>query len=155
MKEEKKITLSLELAKEMYNGENKQLKQLALDNFPQLGGIKEQIKNVQNAIDYLGCEDIEVEALRLMKTVLKENTPALVTQELVVVCKALNEGKRLTAEQKKFIPWYYFGDNTRFSDVICYVSLALTSLRLFLDSEDKVLHLVKHFNDKLIIHYNS
>ena len=148
-KENKQITLSFELAKEMFAGENKQLKKLAIETYPELG----EITTVEQAVNYLGEQDETVITLRALQSVLKENHYSLVTQELIVVVKALNEGKVLDwndSNEIKYYLWWDLENNCFYVVHDCY-HYARISSRLCLSNDQNVNHLVKHFNDKLKI----
>lgn len=152
-KEDKQITLSFELAKEMVAGENEQLKKLAIETYPELG----EITTVEQAVKYLGELDETVITLRALQSVLKENHYSLVTQELIVVVKALNNGRKFDwsdVKEVKYNIWWDLEDNC-FIVVDCFYRCASMSSRLCLNSDKDVKHLVEHFNDKLKIYFKG
>lgn len=136
----KNVTLSKELAVKMYNGEDEQMKQFALENYPELGfKITDRIKCMQDVYTTLGvCEP----------THSKPKVKAF--EDLLLLVECLNEGTVLDFNNTNEAKWYPYWDmrgelwfhysyyNCNFSYVpahLCFKNEALCS------------HAVKYFYD--------
>lgn len=80
--------------------------------------IKDRIKTVDDAVEYLGREDEDVTLLERMYGWQLKNSHLIAYQELVVITKALNEKEVLDwddANSKKFFNYFNMRGNLRFN----------------------------------------
>jgi hypothetical protein len=96
----KKVTMSLDLAKKMYQGTDEQLKAFALENYPELGKITDRIKTFEDACRELGVKPVD-------DSFLTPDESAYM--KLKVIAKALNEGWKPDwndSNEYKYYPWF-------------------------------------------------
>lgn len=120
----KKATLSLELAKKMYGGTDKELRAFALENYPELGDITARIKTFEDA-----CEDLGIPTTLPNVSNLPCDLKDKITigYKLSVIAKALNQGWQVdwSNDEQKWFPYFVQNKNEselRFSISFYYCS---------------------------------
>ena len=99
----KKVTLSFDLAKKMYNSENAELRQLALDNFPELAPqkITDRIKTFEDCLNYANINEWE---WKIGSSQLNKDEMAY--RKLKMIASVLNEGWKPNWDKLNELKYY-------------------------------------------------
>lgn len=105
----KKAILSLELAKKMYSGDDEQLKQFALENYPELGDITSRIKTFEDA-----CRELKISSdypiVLTQGTTSDLATKIMIGYKLSIIAATLNQGWQAdwSNEEYKWFPYFVY-----------------------------------------------
>lgn len=105
----KKATLSLELAKKMYSGDDEQLKQFALENYPELEDVTSRVKSFEDA-----CKELRISSdypiILTQGTTSDLATKIMIGYKLSIIAAALNQGWQAdwSNEEYKWFPYFVY-----------------------------------------------
>lgn len=136
----KNVTLSKDLAVKMYNGKDEQLKQFALENYPELGlKITDRIKCMQDVYTTLGvCEPTH------------SNPKVKAFEDLLLLVECLNEGTVLdwnNTDEKKWYPYWDMRGELQFNLSLYRYLSSFVPAHLCFKNEALCSHAVKYFYD--------
>jgi len=108
----------------------------------------EDIGSLEDAIKFLGENDIEVQNLRILQKAVGLRRGIVAEQELIVIIRALNGGEELDwndKSHKKWSAWFYLGDAFSRDACFWYYSVSYSPARLCLKSEELLKYTITKF----------
>jgi hypothetical protein len=144
----KQVTMSLELATKLYNGSSDELKELILENFPQLGNIMERVKTFEDACKVIG-EDPSSDFF----TNCSLRPHEIATRKVETIAKALNQEwfpNWNDSSELKYYPWFDLsssGSGFSYYDYVFVNSGSYVGSRLVFKTRELAIYAGKQFTE--------
>lgn len=135
--ETRNAQLSFEIAQKLYAGNDENLRQLALNTYPELGmKITDRVKNFSDVCKLAGEDEDQFKIASGDSDIIKSMRYA---GKIMLIAKVLNEGHVFdwnNDNEYKWRPWFCMNDNNfRFDDSGCSISSSTVSARMCFKSE--------------------